>query len=60
MQWSFQVAKISELKTNNKIKNIRDLYRGISGFNKGYQPRASVVKDKKGDLVAELHNIFAR
>jgi len=32
-------AKIEELETNSKIKNIRDLYRGINGFKKGYQPR---------------------
>ena len=25
-------AKIEELETNSKIKNIRDLYRGISDF----------------------------
>ena len=32
-------AKIEELETNSKIKNIRDLQRGISDFKKGYQPR---------------------
>jgi len=31
-------AKIEELETNSKIQNIRDLYRGISDFKKGYQP----------------------
>jgi len=41
-------AKIEELETNNKIKNIRDLYRGISDFKKGYQPRCNIVKDEKG------------
>ena len=29
-------AKIDELETNSKIKNIRDLYSGISDFKKGY------------------------
>ena len=29
-------AKIEDLETNNKIQNIRDLYRGISDFKKGY------------------------
>jgi len=29
-------VKIEELVTNSKIKNIRDLYRGISDFKKGY------------------------
>jgi hypothetical protein len=30
-------GKINELEANNK--NIRDLYRGINEFKKGYQPR---------------------
>jgi hypothetical protein len=29
-------AKIDELETNSKIKNIRDWYSGINGFKKGY------------------------
>ena len=53
-------AKIEELETNNKIQNIRDLYRGISDFKKGYQPRCYIVKDEKGDLVADSHGILAR
>ena len=53
-------AKIEELETNSKIKNIRDLYRGISDFNKGYQPRTNVEKDEKGDLVADSYTIVAR
>jgi hypothetical protein len=28
--------KINELETNNKNKIIRDLYRGINDFKKGY------------------------
>jgi len=46
-------AKIEELETNSKIQNIRDLYRGISDFKEGYQPRCNIVKDEKGDLVAD-------
>jgi len=34
-------AKIEELETNSKIQNIRDLYRGINDFKKGYQPRCN-------------------
>jgi len=48
------------LKFNSKIQNIRDLYRGISDFKKGYQPRCNIVKDVKGDLVADSHSIVAR
>jgi len=53
-------AKIEELETNNKNKNIRNLYRGINYFKKGYHPRCNIVKDEKGDLVADSHNIVAR
>jgi len=51
-------AKIEELETKSKIKNIRDLYRGISNFKKGYQPRTNIVKDEKGDLVAHSPQHF--
>ena len=50
--------KFEELVTNSKIQNIRDLYRGINCF-KGYQPRCNIVKDEKGDLVADSHSIVA-
>jgi len=32
-------AKFEELENNSKVKNIRDLNRGINDFKKGYQPR---------------------
>ena len=53
-------VKIEELETYSKINNVRDLYRGINDFKKGYQPRTTIVKDEKGDLVADSHNIMAR
>jgi len=53
-------AKIEELETNSKIKNIRDLYRGISDFKKSYHARSNIMKDDKGDLVADSHSILAR
>ena len=53
-------AKIEELEANSKIHNIRDLYRGINDFKKGYRPRCSIVKDEKGDLVADSHSIVVR
>ena len=40
----YQKAKIEEPETNNKIKNIRDLYRSIIDFKKGYQPRTNIVR----------------
>ena len=51
-------AKIDELETDNKIKNIRDLYRDISDFKKGYQPRTNIVKDEKSGLVADCHSFW--
>ena len=53
-------AKIEDLETKSKIKNIRDLYRGISDFKKGYQPRTNIVKDETGDLVTGSYSILAR
>jgi hypothetical protein len=53
-------AKIEEFETNSKIKKVRDLYRGHNDFKKGYQPRTIVVKDKKGDLIADSHSIMVR
>jgi hypothetical protein len=53
-------AKIEEPEANSEMKNIRDLYSGISDFKKGYQPRTNIVKDDKGDLVADSHSILAR
>jgi hypothetical protein len=42
------------------MKIIRDFYRGISDFKKGYQPRTDIVKDEKGDLVTDCNSILAR
>jgi len=52
--------RVKELETKSKIKNIRDLYKGINDFKKGYQPRTNTVKDENGDLVADSHSILAR
>jgi len=53
-------VKIEEHETNSKINNVRDLYRGINDFKKSYQPRTTIVKDEKGDLVADSNSIMAR
>jgi hypothetical protein len=50
--------KINELQSNSKNKNIRDLYRGINEFKKGYQPRTNLVKDETGDLLADPHELL--
>ena len=36
------------------------MYRGISDFKNGYQPRNNIVKVESGDFVQETHNILAR
>jgi hypothetical protein len=53
-------AKIEELETNSTIQNIRDLYRCMNDFKKGYQPRCNIVKDEKGNLFADSYSIVAR
>jgi hypothetical protein len=53
-------AKIDEIETNSKIKNIRNFYRGISDFEKGYQPRTYIVKGGKGDLVTDSYGFLAK
>jgi hypothetical protein len=50
--------KINELESNSKNKNIRDLDRGINEFKKGYQPRTNLVKDERGDILADPHKIL--
>jgi hypothetical protein len=51
---------INELATNSMNNNIRDLYRGINGFKRGFQPRNNLVKDENSDLLADSHNILKR
>src|SRR5215469_7245507 len=60
MMLAYLKAKTEELETNSKVNNVRYLYRGLNDFKKGYQPRTSIVKDEKGDLVAVSHSIMAR
>jgi hypothetical protein len=41
------------------MKNIRYLHMGNNDFTKGYLPRTNIVKDEKGDLVADTYRILA-
>jgi hypothetical protein len=50
--------RINELESKSKNKNIRHMYRGINEFKKGYQPITILVKDERGDLLADPHKIF--
>jgi hypothetical protein len=53
-------AKIQELETNSKIQNITNLHKSIKDFKNGYQLRTNIVKDDKGDLVADSNSSLAR
>jgi len=37
-------SKIEEHEPNSKIKNNRTLYRRVSDYKEGYQPRTNLVK----------------
>jgi hypothetical protein len=52
--------RINELESDSKNKNIRDWYGGVNEFKKGYQPRASLVKDERSDLLVDPHKILNR
>jgi hypothetical protein len=51
-------GKINEPESNNKDKNIRELYRGINEFKKRYQPRINIIKDENRNLLADPQNIL--
>jgi hypothetical protein len=50
--------RITEIEFNSKNKNIRDLYRGITEFKKGYQPKTNLVKDERVDLLADPQKVL--
>jgi hypothetical protein len=52
----YLTANIDELETSSEIKHIRDLYRCINHFHKGYQTGTSIVKDEKSDWVGETYS----
>ena len=51
---------INRLETDSKNKNIRNFYRGISEFKKGYQPKTNLVKDEKGGRLGDSRSIVNR
>jgi hypothetical protein len=52
-------GKINELETNNKNKTIRDMYRGIDEFKKGYQPSIKFINDENGNLLADPQRVLS-
>jgi hypothetical protein len=53
-------GKIYELDTNSNIKNHTGLSRNINEFKKGFQHETNLVKDEKGDLLADSNSIWNR
>jgi hypothetical protein len=52
--------KINEIELNSNNMNIRDVYRGITEFKKSYNPKTNLVKDERGDLLADPQKIVTR
>jgi hypothetical protein len=52
--------KINEIELNSKNNNIRDLYRGITEFKKGYQTKTNLVRDEREDVYADPRKILTR
>jgi hypothetical protein len=50
-------GKINELKTNNRNKNIRYLYRCINEFKKGYQPGINITRMRMV-ICLQIHRLF--
>ena len=40
-------GKLSEIDTNSKNKNIRDLYKGIKYFKKRYLVKVNLIRNEK-------------
>jgi hypothetical protein len=51
-------GKITDIELNCKNKNIRNLYRAITEFKKGYHPKTTLVKDERGDLICGSYKNF--
>jgi hypothetical protein len=53
-------GKITVIELNSKNKNIRDQYRGITEFKKGYQHKTNLVKDERDNLLVDPQKILNR
>jgi hypothetical protein len=51
-------AKLMSLKLEKR--NIRDLYRGINEFKKGYISKIKIIKDENGKVPADHQGVFNR
>jgi hypothetical protein len=53
-------GKINELETNNKNKNIIDLYRGINEFKKRYELIINIINDQNGNLLVDPQSVLKK
>jgi hypothetical protein len=53
-------GKMNETELNSKNKNMRNFYRDITEFKKGYQPKSNLVKDGRGYFLADPQKILTR
>jgi hypothetical protein len=50
--------EVNEFATNSKNKNIRIVYRGITEFKRGYQPRNNLLKIDSHKILNSWKNTF--
>ena len=53
-------GKLSEIETNSKNKNIKDLYKVIKDFKKEYQARVNVIKNENEELLSDSNSVLNR
>ena len=52
--------KVNKLEENSKNKTIREMYKSIDEFKKGYQPRAYEIMKRDGTYVTDTTSILSR
>jgi hypothetical protein len=57
-KWEYLKDKMNVLATNSKNKNIKNIYRGIKEYKRGYQSVSNLLKDGNGDLLADYRMIL--
>ena len=56
--WGYLQGKLGEIETKSKNKNIRDLYKEIKDFKKGYQARVNVIKNENEEFLSDFNSIL--
>ena len=52
--------KVNKLEKNGKRQNVREMYKVINEFKKGYQPHIYVIKKDDFTIVADKSSILNR